>query len=106
MGIREPVEGMPVPVSYIDLVVVPGLGVSTCMGIGWDAGGGFYDRFLGASGFPAACRAPLAFELNKCVDTLPDGAERRARSTCSLPMSRCGGLRSDVMGFGAAAGAL
>ncbi len=25
MGIREPVEGMPVPVSEIDLVVVPGL---------------------------------------------------------------------------------
>jgi 5-formyltetrahydrofolate cyclo-ligase len=45
MGIREPVDGIPVPISDIDLVVVPGLGFDE-QGNRLGRGRGFYDRFL------------------------------------------------------------
>ena len=45
LGIREPVQGVPIPVSGIDLVVVPGLGFDL-HGNRIGRGRGFYDRFL------------------------------------------------------------
>ncbi len=45
MGIREPVQGVPIPVSGIDLIVVPGLGFDLD-GHRIGRGRGFYDRFL------------------------------------------------------------
>ncbi|GMU21189.1 MAG: 5-formyltetrahydrofolate cyclo-ligase [Phycisphaerae bacterium] len=45
LGIREPAQGMPIPVSLIDLVVVPGLGFDL-QGNRIGRGRGFYDRFL------------------------------------------------------------
>lgn len=45
MGIREPAQGMPIPVALIDLVVVPGLGFDQ-HGNRIGRGRGFYDRFL------------------------------------------------------------
>jgi 5-formyltetrahydrofolate cyclo-ligase len=66
LGIREPVDGMPVPVSEIDLVVVPGLGFDL-HGNRLGRGRGFYDRFLSHRDFRAvACG--LAFE----EQVLPD----------------------------------
>lgn len=60
LGIREPVDGMPVPVSDIDLVVVPGLGFDYG-GNRLGRGRGFYDRFLAHRDFGGvACG--LAFE--------------------------------------------
>ena len=45
LGIREPAQGMPIPVADIDLVVVPGLGFDK-KGNRIGRGRGFYDRFL------------------------------------------------------------
>ncbi len=60
LGIREPIDGMPVPVADIDLVVVPGLGFDL-NGNRLGRGRGFYDRFLAHRDFRAvACG--LAFE--------------------------------------------
>lgn len=44
-GVREPIGGQPIPVDFLDLVIVPGLGF-TDDGHRIGRGMGFYDRFL------------------------------------------------------------
>jgi 5-formyltetrahydrofolate cyclo-ligase len=70
MGIREPVEGMPVPVADIDLVVVPGLGFDG-QGNRLGRGRGFYDRFLSHPDFKGVSCA-LALE-EQFVEAIPVG---------------------------------
>jgi 5-formyltetrahydrofolate cyclo-ligase len=70
MGIREPVEGMPVPVSDIDLVIVPGLGFDA-HGNRLGRGRGFYDRFLSHPDFRGTSCA-LALE-DQVVAAIPVG---------------------------------
>lgn len=65
-GIREPIAGKPVPVEFIDLVVVPGLGF-TRTGHRIGRGMGFYDRFLGGSDF-VGVSCGLAFEEQIVAD--------------------------------------
>lgn len=67
-GIREPVAGNPVPVGFIDLVVVPGLGF-TANGHRIGRGMGFYDRFLSQTDFMGVS-CGLAFE-EQVVDGIP-----------------------------------
>jgi 5-formyltetrahydrofolate cyclo-ligase len=91
-GVREPISGKPVPVEFIALVVVPGLGF-TEQGYRIGRGMGFYDRFLAQSEF-IGLSCGLAFS-EQIVPALPmmahdvplsmlvtDGGIRRFSSNC------------------------
>lgn len=67
-GVPEPVAGNPVPVDFIDMVIVPGLGFSRT-GYRIGRGMGFYDRFLAQSEF-MGISCGLAFE-QQVVEQLP-----------------------------------
>lgn len=67
-SVREPIAGKPVPVQFIDLVVVPGLGF-TPAGFRIGRGMGFYDRFL-AQGEFIGVSCGLAYE-EQIVEDLP-----------------------------------
>lgn len=75
MGIRQPIEGLPQPISEIDLVIVPGLAFDA-EGNRLGRGRGFYDRFLSNPEFRGvACG--LAFE-SQVVPRVPrDDHDRR-----------------------------
>lgn len=68
VGVREPVEGMPVPVSEIDLVILPGLAFDE-HGNRLGRGRGMYDRFLAHRDFRAVACA-LAFD-EQILDEVP-----------------------------------
>jgi len=67
-GIREPIAGTPMPIEFIDLVIVPGLGF-TNNGYRIGRGMGFYDRFLAQAGF-VGLSCGLAFN-EQVVEDLP-----------------------------------
>ena len=67
-GLREPIGGKPIPVGFIDLVIVPGLGFSP-QGYRIGRGMGFYDRFLAQTEF-LGVSCGLAFE-EQVVEQLP-----------------------------------
>jgi len=67
-GVREPIAGKPIPVDFLDLVIVPGLGFTrTGQRIG--RGMGFYDRFLATPEF-IGISCGMAFE-EQIVPDLP-----------------------------------
>lgn len=68
LGIREPAEGVPIPLANIDLVVVPGIGFDL-QGNRLGRGRGFYDRFLAHRDFKGVSCA-LALE-EQIVDAVP-----------------------------------
>ena len=67
-GVREPESGKPIPVDFIDLVIVPGLGF-TASGYRIGRGMGFYDRFLAQPEF-LGVSCGLGFE-EQIVEKLP-----------------------------------
>ena len=68
VGVREPDVGQPIPIEFIDLVLVPGLGFSPT-GARIGRGGGFYDRFLALASFEGTT-CGLAFE-EQVLESLP-----------------------------------
>ncbi len=70
MGIREPVSGIPFPISMLDLVLVPGLGFDE-YGNRLGRGRGFYDRFLAHPEFKGVACA-MAFE-EQMTPSIPAG---------------------------------
>ena len=67
-GVREPVSGKPIPVDFIDLVIVPGLGF-TANGHRIGRGMGFYDRFLAQPEF-LGVSCGMGFE-EQIVENMP-----------------------------------
>jgi len=71
MGIREPVSGIPCPISMIDLVMVPGLGFDE-YGHRLGRGRGFYDRFLAHPDFRGvACGLAFAEQMTPSIPVGP-----------------------------------
>ncbi len=70
-GLSNPVEGGPMPIEDIDLLIVPGLGFDP-QGHRIGRGAGFYDRFLSQPGFRATTFG-LSFD-EQVVDTVPTQA--------------------------------
>ncbi len=67
-GLSNPVNGQPVPVDEVDLVVVPGLGFDLA-GHRLGRGAGFYDRFLSQ---PAFTGSTCGYALDdQVVDAVP-----------------------------------
>lgn len=67
-NIREPIAGKPIPIDFIDLVVVPGIGF-TPNGYRIGRGMGFYDRFLAQAEF-IGVSCGLAFD-EQIIDDVP-----------------------------------
>lgn len=67
-GVREPVAGKPIPIDFVDLVVVPGLGFSPA-GYRIGRGMGFYDRFLAQPEF-CGISCGMGFEI-QVLEHLP-----------------------------------
>ena len=68
MGLRSPVDGVPVPYEEIDLVVIPALGYDR-NGNRLGRGSSYYDRFMADDKFRAR-KSGLAF-TEQVIDSIP-----------------------------------
>lgn len=92
LGIREPADGVPIPLANIDMVIVPGIGFDLT-GNRLGRGRGFYDRFLAHRDWAGvACGLALeeqvldqvpVTELDKTIQMLV--TDKQVRRFGSLP---------------------
>jgi 5-formyltetrahydrofolate cyclo-ligase len=73
MGLRNPINGVPVPYEEIDLVVTPGLGFDR-QGNRIGRGGSFYDRFFTVNKIRAA-KWGIAFGKQLCDSVVHDASD-------------------------------
>ena len=67
MGIKEPVQDVPVDPNDIDVVVLPALAYNE-EGIRLGAGGGYYDRYIGNAGAKRPYLLGICYEFQICSD--------------------------------------
>lgn len=67
MGIKEPVQDVPVDSRDIDVVVLPALAYNE-EGIRLGAGGGYYDRYIGNAGAKKPYLLGICYEFQICSD--------------------------------------
>lgn len=67
MGIKEPVQDVPVDSRDIDVVVLPALAYNE-EGIRLGAGGGYYDRYIGNAGAKRPYLLGICYEFQICSD--------------------------------------
>lgn len=67
MGIKEPVQDVPVDPGDIDVVVLPALAYNE-EGIRLGAGGGYYDRYIGNAGAKRPYLLGICYEFQICSD--------------------------------------
>lgn len=67
MGIKEPVQDVPVDPKDIDVVVLPALAYNE-EGIRLGAGGGYYDRYFGNAGAKRPYLLGICYEFQICSD--------------------------------------
>jgi len=67
MGIKEPVQDVPVDPKDIDVVVLPALAYNE-EGIRLGAGGGYYDRYIGNAGAKRPYLLGICYEFQICSD--------------------------------------
>ncbi len=67
MGIKEPVQDVPVDPRDIDVVVLPALAYNE-EGIRLGAGGGYYDRYIGNAGAKRPYLLGICYEFQICSD--------------------------------------
>lgn len=74
MGLREPISGAPIPISIIDMVIVPGLAFDK-RGNRLGRGRGFYDRFLAHPEF-GGVTCGMAFDEQYLPEVPVDSLDR------------------------------
>ena len=84
MGIKEPVQDVPVDPKDIDVVVLPALAYNE-EGTRLGAGGGFYDRYIGSLGPARPYLLGICYEFQICSDVPSDGHDISADFIAVIP---------------------
>ena len=84
MGIKEPVQDVPVDPRDIDVVVLPALAYNE-EGIRLGAGGGYYDRYIGNAGAKRPYLLGICYEFQICSDVPSDGHDISADFIAVIP---------------------
>ena len=88
MGIKEPVQDVPVDPKDIDVVVLPALAYNE-EGIRLGAGGGYYDRYIGNAGAKRPYLLGICYEFQICSDVPYNDQDIAADFIAVIPAEEC-----------------